>query len=44
MVAIDPPDIVGVPLAEAIKRIKLVPPTSDIVLTARELGISFGDR
>jgi ATP-dependent phosphofructokinase / diphosphate-dependent phosphofructokinase len=44
MVALDPPDIVGVPLAEAIKRIKLVPTTSDIVLTARELGICFGDQ
>ena len=44
MVASDPPDIVGVPLAEAIKKIKLVPATSDIVLTARELGISFGDK
>ena len=43
MVALNPPDIVGVPLSEAIRRIKLVPPTSDIILTARELGVSFGD-
>jgi 6-phosphofructokinase 1 len=44
MVALNPPDIVGVPLAEAIKRIKLVPTTSDIVLTGRELRICFGDQ
>ena len=44
MVALDPPDIVGVPLADAIKKLKLVPATSDIVLTARELGICFGDQ
>jgi 6-phosphofructokinase 1 len=43
MVALDPPDVLAVPLAEAIERLKLVPMDSDIVRTARSLGISFGD-
>ena len=32
-----------VPLAEAVARTCLVPPDGDGVLTARTLGISFGD-
>jgi len=32
-----------VPLADAVGRQKLVPLDSDIVVTAREQGISFGD-
>jgi phosphofructokinase-like protein len=43
MVALDPPDVRAVPLEEAIKRTKSVPLESDIVQTARDLGISFGD-
>ncbi len=43
MIALDPPDVRAVPLEEAIARIKVVPPDSDIVQTARDLGISFGD-
>ncbi len=43
MVALDPPDMRAVPLEEAIKRTKTVPLDSDIVQTARDLGISFGD-
>lgn len=43
MVALDPPHVHAVPLAEAIERLKLVPMDSDIVRTARSLGISFGD-
>ncbi|HEX6307318.1 MAG TPA: ATP-dependent 6-phosphofructokinase [Longimicrobiales bacterium] len=43
MVALDPPDIKAVPLAEAIHQIKTVPIRSDTVQTARDLGISFGD-
>lgn len=43
MVALAPPRILAVPLAEAVQRIKEVPVDSDIVRTARDLGISFGD-
>jgi phosphofructokinase-like protein len=43
MVALDPPDVRGVPLEEAIQHTKAVPLDSDIVQTARDLGISFGD-
>jgi ATP-dependent phosphofructokinase / diphosphate-dependent phosphofructokinase len=43
MVALDPPDVRYVPLAEATERIRTVPIDSDLVLTARDLGISFGD-
>jgi 6-phosphofructokinase 1 len=43
MVAIDPPDVLYVPLEEATRRMKAVPLGSDTVLTARDLGITFGD-
>ena len=43
MVALDPPNIRTVPLSAAISRMKSVPLDADTVLTARELGISFGD-
>jgi len=43
MVALDPPDIRVIPLAEAISRQKKVPLEGDVVATARALGISFGD-
>jgi 6-phosphofructokinase 1 len=43
MVALDPPAVKAVPLAEAIAEIKLVPLDSDVMRTARRLGISFGD-
>ncbi len=43
MVALDPPDVKYVPLAEATNRMKTVPLDGDTVLTARDLGISFGD-
>jgi 6-phosphofructokinase 1 len=42
MVALDPPQVKYVPIEEAIGRMKMVPMDSDIVLTARDLGISFG--
>lgn len=44
MVALDPPDVLAVPLAEAISRIKTVPLDSDTIQTARSLGICLGDR
>ena len=44
MVALDPPNVLAVPLEEAIAHIKTVPLDSDVVQTARSLGISLGDR
>jgi len=43
MVALDPPRVLAVPLEEAIARIKTVPLDSDVVETARALGICLGD-
>jgi 6-phosphofructokinase 1 len=43
MVALDPPAVHYVPLEEATSRMKSVPLDSDTVLTARDLGVSFGD-
>ncbi|HNQ89471.1 MAG TPA: ATP-dependent 6-phosphofructokinase [Verrucomicrobiota bacterium] len=44
MVAFRPPDMVGVKITEAIGRLRQVPADGEWVLTARSLGISFGDR
>ena len=43
MVALDPPDITAVPLADAIGTMKNVDTSDDTVQTARELGICLGD-
>lgn len=43
MVALDPPVVRYVPLDQATRRMKTVPLDCDTILTARELGISFGD-
>ncbi|MDA2927116.1 ATP-dependent 6-phosphofructokinase [Acidobacteria bacterium AH-259-G07] len=43
MVALDPPRVQYVPLKDATRRMKTVPLDSDTILTARDLGISFGD-
>jgi 6-phosphofructokinase 1 len=43
MVAFDPPDVVAVPLEQAVASVKRVPVDGDIVRSARDLGISFGD-
>jgi len=43
MVALDPPTVRYVPLEQATSRMKFVPLDSDTMLTARDLGISFGD-
>jgi len=44
MVALQTPNIVTVPIKEALKEPKRVDPTHDVVRTARAVGISFGDR
>jgi ATP-dependent phosphofructokinase / diphosphate-dependent phosphofructokinase len=43
MVALDPPNIRAVPLADAVEQIKRVPIDCDLIETARDVGISFGD-
>jgi len=43
MVALDPPTVRYVPLEAATQRMKTVPLDSDIIFTARDLGICLGD-
>jgi phosphofructokinase-like protein len=43
MVALDPPTVLAVPLEVATERLKTVPLDCDTMLTARDLGICFGD-
>ena len=43
MVALDPPTVRYVPLAQATHRMKVVPLDCDSILSARELGICLGD-
>lgn len=43
MVALQSPHIVTIPIKEALRESKRVDPTHDVVRTARETGISFGD-
>jgi 6-phosphofructokinase 1 len=43
MAALRAPEIVAVPLTDAISRIRRVPVDGELVRTARALGISFGD-
>jgi phosphofructokinase-like protein len=43
MVALDPPTVNFVPLSEVTERQKLVQPDCDTMLTARDIGINFGD-
>ncbi|MBI3271013.1 MAG: ATP-dependent 6-phosphofructokinase [Planctomycetes bacterium] len=43
MVALRPPQVVSVPLARAAESLRRVPLDGDTVLSARALGISFGD-
>jgi len=44
MVALNPPTVDYVPLAEATRRQKKIPLDCDSILTARDMGISFGDQ
>jgi 6-phosphofructokinase 1 len=43
MVAFAPPDIIGRPLEEVVGRTRIIPPEFDVTLTAKALGITFGD-
>jgi 6-phosphofructokinase 1 len=43
MVANNPPDLVPIPLGDVVGRTKTVPLDYDLLLTAKRLGISFGD-
>ncbi len=43
MVCLRTPNIESVPLAEAVGELRLVPKESDIVHTAKQIGIAFGD-
>ena len=43
MVALQSPHIVTIPISEALRETKRVEPNHDIVLTARAIGIGFGD-
>jgi phosphofructokinase-like protein len=43
MVAFQPPNVVRIPMDQVVGRTKTVPLDSGIILTARHLGISFGD-
>ncbi len=43
MVCLRTPNIESVPLSKAVGELRLVPKDSDIIRTARQIGISFGD-
>jgi phosphofructokinase-like protein len=43
MVAFAPPDIIARPLSEVVGKTKTVPQDFDVVLTAKALGVTFGD-
>ncbi len=43
MVALQTPHVVTIPIAEALKEPKRVDVTHDVVRTARQVGVSFGD-
>jgi 6-phosphofructokinase 1 len=44
MASLKPPDIVTVPIKDAIGKIRTVPADGNVVQTARALGISMGAR
>jgi len=43
MVANHPPDLVPIPIGEVVGKTKTVPLDYDLLLTARSIGVSFGD-
>jgi 6-phosphofructokinase 1 len=43
MVALQSPNIVTIPIADALREPKRVDPNHDVVQTAKAMGTSFGD-
>ncbi|TAE21158.1 MAG: ATP-dependent 6-phosphofructokinase [Candidatus Kapaibacterium sp.] len=43
VVVLDPPTVNYIPIEQVAHRVRLVPVDSDTIMTARDLGISFGD-
>lgn len=43
MVALREPDIIDIPIAEAVGKLRTVPPDSDLIRTGRALGVCWGD-
>ena len=43
MVSYQNSETIDVPIADAVNRLRLVEPNNQLVATAREIGISFGD-
>ena len=43
MVAFAPPEIVSLPLEQVVGKMRVVPADHDLLLTARALGVTFGD-
>jgi 6-phosphofructokinase 1 len=43
MVAFAPPDIIARPLDDIVGKTKIVPPDHDLLLTAKAMGVAFGD-
>ena len=43
MVVLDPPTVNYVPVDQGTQHMKTVPPDCNTIMTARDLGISFGD-
>jgi 6-phosphofructokinase 1 len=43
MVAFAPPDIIARPIEDVVGKTKTVPPDFDLLLTAKALGVTFGD-
>ena len=43
MVALQPPDVVAVPLARVVNRVRTVPPDCDLIRAARAVGVAFGN-
>jgi 6-phosphofructokinase 1 len=44
MVSFQAPELNNVPLADSLNRVRAIPPSSELILIARSLGIAFGDQ